>query len=135
MNFPADTAASAVSAAAPAVAPVSSAGSIAQMGFSLVLVIGAIFALAWVLRWVQGARMGSSNSLRLHASLQIGTKEKIVLVQVGDAHLLLGVSAGQVSKLYEFAEPPVLSTAQEMPPLPPFAEKLRELLQRGAKRS
>ena len=135
MNFPADPAAVTTSVVAPVAAPVSTAGSIAQMGFSLVLVIGAIFALAWLLRWLQGARSSGSGALRLHAGLQVGAKERILLIQAGDTHLLIGVAPGRVQKLHVFDEAPLLPEVSSgaVPSLPPFAEKLRELLQRSGK--
>ena len=133
MNFPADAAATTATVATQAAAPATAAGSLVQMSLSLMLVLGVIFALAWVLRRLQGPRSAASGALRLHAGLQVGPKEKVVLIQAGDTHLLVGVAPGSVKTLHVFSEPPVIvdTATATMPPLPPFAEKLRELLQRG----
>jgi len=135
MNFPADTSTTTATTAVPSApsAMPSAAGSMAQMAFSLVLVLGVIFALAWVLRWMQGPRAASGNALRLQAGLQVGPKEKIILVQAGDTHLLIGVAPGNVQKLHVFDQAPIIEDGAPVtqPPLPPFAEKLREILQRG----
>ncbi|TXG98058.1 MAG: flagellar biosynthetic protein FliO [Nevskiaceae bacterium] len=129
MIFPAD--ATATTATAAVAAAPSTAGSVAQMGFSLVLVLGVIFALAWVLRWLQGPRTAGSAALRLHAGLQVGAKEKVLLIEAGGQHLLIGVSPGGVRTLHVFAGPPAMTDTAAVPAMPPFAEKLREILQRG----
>ncbi|MGH8504775.1 MAG: flagellar biosynthetic protein FliO [Stenotrophobium sp.] len=124
------TATTASAATAP---PLSIAGSLASTAVSLVLVLLVIFALAWVLRWMQSARGGNASALRLHGGLQVGAKERVLLVQAGDKHLLIGVAPGRVQTLHVFDQAPAMLDAAPSPQLPPFAEKLQQMLARARK--
>lgn len=124
MNFP-----TAATQAAPAPAPVSAGGSVAQMAVSLTVVLAVIFALAWLLRWMQRGRAGGTGALRIEAGLQVGAKERVLLIQAGDTHLLVGVAPGRVQTLHVFSEAPVAETAAASP-ASPFADRLRQLLQK-----
>lgn len=107
----------------------STAGAL-EMLASLLLVIGAIFVLAWLARWLQGARIARGAAMRLHGGVQLGAKEKVVLLQVGEQQFLLGVAPGSVSLLHRFDEP--VAVPESGAPVPSaFAERLRQAL--GAK--
>jgi flagellar protein FliO/FliZ len=106
------------------------AAGLGQTALSLLLVLGAIFALAWLLRRVQGFRAGGSGVLQLQGGLQVGPKERVLLIRAGDKQLLVGVAAGQVRTLLVFDQP--LPQAAESAPLPGFAEALRKVM-RGEK--
>ncbi|HWU69357.1 MAG TPA: flagellar biosynthetic protein FliO [Stenotrophobium sp.] len=123
--------AAATTAAATTVPPMSMAGSLASTAVSLVLVLLVIFALAWVLRWLQSARGGNAGALRLHGGLQVGAKERVLLVQAGDKHLLIGVAPGRVQTLHVFEQAPENIGNTPVPQLPPFAEKLQQMLARA----
>lgn len=73
--------------------------------FSLLLIIALIFALAWLLRrFGQGAFMNSSV-MKVVATLPLGTRERLLVVEVGGQQLLLGVTAQQIRTLHVFEEP------------------------------
>lgn len=113
-----------VADAAPAVP--ASGGALEMFG-SLLLVLVVIFALAWLARWMQGARIARGAAMQLHGGVQIGTKERVVLLQVGDQQFLLGVAPGSVNLLHRFDEP--VATTSATAPLPSaFAERLRQAL-------
>lgn len=68
-------------------------------------VLGLIFLLAWFLRrlrLVPGVRGGN---LGVVTALAVGTKEKLVLVQVGDEQLLIGVTPNNVNLVYKLPTP------------------------------
>jgi flagellar protein FliO/FliZ len=92
-------------------APATPSVAMAQVFFGLVLVVGTIFALAWLSRRLGGALPGNGKSMKILAVLPLGTKEKIVLVEVGGQQLMLGVTPGQINTLQVFAEP-VVNTSQ-----------------------
>lgn len=94
--------------AAPQTAPAAHAGGLGGLGevtLALLLVLGAVFALAWVLKRVRtfGARVG--GALDVLAQLPLGQKERAVLIRVGAAQILLGVAPGRVHTLYVLPEP------------------------------
>jgi len=94
--------------AAPQTAPAAHAGGLGGLGevtLALLLVLGAVFALAWVLKRVRtfGSRVG--GALDVLAQVPLGQKERAVLIRVGTAQILLGVAPGRVSTLYVLPEP------------------------------
>ncbi len=76
-----------------------------EVAFALMVVLGAIFVVAWVLRRMRlvGNRMGSE--LDVLATVQLGQKERAVLLKLGKKQILLGVAPGQVSALHVLDEP------------------------------
>jgi flagellar protein FliO/FliZ len=99
--------------AAPQVAqhaPVSSAGSLAQVTLSLLLVLAAVFAAAWVVHRLRGFGKFGANIIQVIADAPLGTKERAVLIQVGGQQLLVGVTANQVNLLHVLSEPVVPPT-------------------------
>lgn len=78
-----------------------------QTLLGLALVIGLIFALAWLSKRLGGALPGNSKIMKILAVLPVGPREKIVLVEVGGQQMMLGVTPGQINTLQIFAEPVV----------------------------
>jgi flagellar protein FliO/FliZ len=94
------------------------------LGLGIVLV--AIACTVWLLRRLTPGQVGSASDLRVVAAVAVGPKERVVLVDVGEQRLVLGVAPGQVTKLSEMPKP---ATEEIVPaPLPPFVIKLKEML-------
>lgn len=104
-----------------------------QTALSLIVVLGLIFALAWLLKRVQGVRLGGPAHLRIHAGLQVGPKEKILMIEAAGQHLLIGVSAGGINTLHVFAEPPVAPSVSDDGDRPqaPIATAFSDALKRA----
>jgi len=97
-----------------------------KMLLALALVLGTIAVMAWGLRRLSPGQVGTAGDLRVVAAVAVGTKERVVLVDVADTRLVLGVTQGQVSKLMEMPRP---ETAEALPvAMPPFVNKLKEML-------
>jgi flagellar protein FliO/FliZ len=95
--------ATAVEGTRPAYTPPPSAvssGNIVQIIFSLLMVLAAILLVAWLLKRMNAAQLGSGNMLRILSSVAIGQRERIVLVEVKDTWLLVGVGPGQIRTLH-----------------------------------
>jgi flagellar protein FliO/FliZ len=90
-------------AASPA-APVG-AGGLASVTFALLLVLAAIFAVAWVARRVRGIGNRVGNAIDVLADVPLGPKERAVLLKVGTEQVLIGVAPGRVSALHVLREP------------------------------
>ena len=102
------------------------AAGLGQTALSLLLVLAAIFALAYVLRRVQGFRIAGSAVLNVQGGLQVGPKERVLWIRAGGTDLLVGVAAGRVQTLHVFEQP-----LPDVPPpaaLPGFAEALRKAM-------
>lgn len=101
------------------------AGSVAQMILGLLLVVGLILLLAWLLRRFAGMQ-GQHRGMQVVASLPLSAREKLVLVQVGEKQLLLGVAPGRVSRLDSYDEPVI----EPGSPAGEFALRLQQVMQR-----
>ncbi|WP_053178504.1 flagellar biosynthetic protein FliO [Pseudomonas kilonensis] len=121
----------ATAAAAPAVGS-GVAGQLAQLVLGLLLVLGLIFFLAWLLRRVQQAGpSGKGQVIDIVGSRALGPRDRLVLVQVGNEQILLGLSPGTITALHVLKEPvQVPSTEQASPE---FAQRLMELLGKDQK--
>jgi flagellar protein FliO/FliZ len=86
---------------APSVASTSILGSV----LALVMVLLLIVALAWVLRRLQFSSMGRTGPIRIIASTALGLKERLVLVEIGEQQLLLGVTTSEISLLQRLETP------------------------------
>ncbi len=75
-----------------------------SMILSLFMVLALIIVSAFVLKRFNIAQQGT-NQLSVVTSLPLGAKERVVVVQVGDKQLLLGVTAQQVTLLERLVEP------------------------------
>ena len=94
-----------------------------QWLLSLLVVIAVILMLAWL---AKKSRVFGSNHQQLNvvATLPLGPKERIMVVQVGDEQLLVGVTGQQINLLKELPQP--LPTSR--PELNPFATKLAQMM-------
>jgi len=89
---------------------------------ALGLVIGLIFALAWILRRLPGTGLRPGDGLRVIAGVSLGNKERAVVIDINGQQLLLGVTPGAVSLLHTLETPLPEKTPAR---LPEFASLLR----------
>ncbi|WP_371182235.1 flagellar biosynthetic protein FliO [Xanthomonas sacchari] len=113
-----------------------SAPSLVGAVFALLLVLGLILAMAWVLKRLPGSGFRPAQGLRVVASLAVGAKERVVVVEVNGEQLLLGVSPGGVRTLHHLPEPlpqapaPTLPSIKPFKQLPDFAQLLAQKLRK-----
>ncbi|AVU76008.1 MULTISPECIES: flagellar biosynthetic protein FliO [Pseudomonas] len=118
-------------AAAPA-AGSGIAGQLAQLVLGLLLVLGLIFFLAWLLRRVQQAGpAGKGQVIDIVGSRALGPRDRLVLVQVGNEQILLGLSPGTITALHVLKEPVQVPATDQA--TPEFAQRLMELLGKDQK--
>jgi flagellar protein FliO/FliZ len=77
-------------------------GDIIDLVFSLLIVIVAIVILSVVLKRYFLGRMMNNTNMQVISSLPLGSKERLLLVDVNGKVLLLGVTAQNISNLHEF---------------------------------
>lgn len=91
------------------------AGSIVKLTFGLGLVLAAIFASAWFIRRFGNITPRGGVAMRIVGGLAVGPKEKVMLVQVGEVQLLVGVAPGRVQTLHVLDRPITDESAIETP--------------------
>ena len=72
---------------------------------ALLIVLGAVFAVAWVVKRMRGFGNRVGNAIDVIADIPLGQKERAVLLKVGKAQILIGVAPGRVNTLHVLAEP------------------------------
>ena len=91
-----------------------SSGSLLQVTLGLLVILMIIIGIAWLVRRYGRFQSSASGSLKILGGLFIGPKERIVLLQVGDTQLLVGVAPGRVQTLHVLDTP--LSSIEINPP-------------------
>ena len=118
--------------AAPSAGPVSPVSSV---GISLFLVVAMILALAWAMRRMR-LPGGNSGSIKVQASLYLGARERVVLIDAAGKHVLLSVAPGQIRHLHSYDQAPDLEPkdpdGREMGVS--FQDRLRESLGLSARK-
>jgi len=114
--------------------PAVSSGSIMQIIFSLLLVLAAILLVAWLLKRMNVVQQGSGHQLKVLGGVSIGQRERIVLVEIKDTWLVIGVGPGQIRTLHTLQKTDDMIHEEEPPsgyPLPAeskFASLLSSVL-------
>lgn len=71
------------------------------MLLGLTLIIGLLFAGAYLLRKLNGGRsFGHTGPMRIVGGLMISARERIVLLEVGDEWIVVGIVPGQIKTLH-----------------------------------
>ena len=82
--------------------PAVSSGNVVQIIFSLLLVLAAIVLVGWLLKRMNVAQQNTGNLLKVLGAVPIGQRERIVLVEVNDTCLVVGIGPGQIRTLHTF---------------------------------
>ena len=109
------------------------AGDYLQMLFGLLLVVGVIFGMAWLVRRMGSFQQVSHGALRILGGLSVGQRERIVLVQVGDRQILIGLAPGQIRTLHVLDKSVSIHETKTDSGIS-FAERLQAVVQGKVKR-
>jgi flagellar protein FliO/FliZ len=104
-----------------------SVGSLAELTLSLLLIVGLILAISWAMKRFRLAGPRGRGDLRVLDQLAVGPRDRIVLVGIGAAQVLIGIGSNGMVALTPLATPIELKPA---PAAPVFADRLRELMKR-----
>ncbi len=102
-------------------------GDFAQMFLGLLVVVAAIFAMAWAIRRMGNIQTSVSGALRILGGISLGQRERVIILQVGNKQLLLGVAPGQIKTLYVLEEP-IEASGEVKAVNENFAQKLQSML-------
>lgn len=116
-------------AAAVPSATSSSLVSMLQVLLGLGVVLAAIAMTAWMLKRLGPGQTSTASALRVVGGVAVGPKERVVLVDVGDTRLVLGVAPGHISTLHQMPRPADEPAPPALDPMVSlFQDKLRALL-------
>ena len=84
--------------AANAAAP-SAAGSGLQVVFGLVVVLGLLMGVAWWLKRFGPVSRAGGSAAKIVGGVSVGARERVMVVEVGDQWIVIGVAPGSVNAL------------------------------------
>jgi len=108
-----------------------SAGGYMQAMLALAVIVGLLFGLAWLARKISGGRGFGGGGMKVVGGVALSPRERIVLVEVGETWLVIGIVPGQIRTLHRLPKGEEIPTEQ-IPSTPdaPFAEWLKTIVDR-----
>lgn len=123
-------------AAVSASAVVSPSAGLIKMLLGLGVVLALIALVAWIAKRMLPALGGQQSVLRVVSSVSVGSRERVVVLEVGDRWLVVGVAPGQVRPIANMEiGSPLAPSANAAPAhmgalgqalVPPFAQWLKK---------
>ena len=104
LSFPYLTAASLIPISGYAASEVEGPGvpllSLLQTFLALILVVGLMFATAWLARKFAADRRFGNEAIKIVGGIALGPRERVMLLEIGDEWLVIGVIPGQIRTLH-----------------------------------
>ena len=119
------TAAAAADATAAPAGPGPWPATLAMLAVALLAAGG-----AWLVARVSRQRSAHCALLRVIAAVQVGPRERVVIVEAGESWLVLGVAPGRVNAIHTLAR----SASAPLEPQRPFAEWLKKMTEKHVAR-
>jgi flagellar protein FliO/FliZ len=77
-----------------------SAGTYFQTGLALAFIVALLIGAAWLARKVSGGKKFGQGDMKIIGGVALGPRERIVLIEVGEKWLVIGVVPGQIRTLH-----------------------------------
>ena len=87
---------------------------IARIAAYLIFIILVILLSSWFLRKFGKLQLSSMGNVKILDTIAVGTREKMLLIEVGETQLLIGVCPGSIRTLHRLDKP--LEVAQKQIP-------------------
>jgi flagellar protein FliO/FliZ len=80
-------------------------GSVLQVLLGLAVVLGMVFAAAWAMRRFNPNATTANSALRIVAGTAVGNRERVLLLEIDNTWLVVGVAPGRVSQIHSMPRP------------------------------
>jgi flagellar protein FliO/FliZ len=104
-----------------------------QVVLGLAIVLALLFASLWLLKRLAAPRGAAAGFMKVITATAVGTRERVVVVEVGDTWLVLGVAPGSVTPLHQLPRQDVTSASPAASG--DFAARLGQFMDRGKRAS
>lgn len=81
-----------------------SIGTYIQAALALTLIIVLLAGTAWLARKVSGGKSFGQAGIKVVGGVALGPRERIVLLEVGEEWLIIGIVPGQIRTLHRLAK-------------------------------
>ncbi len=81
-----------------------------SLAFVIALLVGGLY----LLKKIAAPRGNANNLLRIVAATALGARERIVVIEIADSWLVVGVAPGQVTPLHVLPAQAKTTTTQEL---------------------
>lgn len=100
-----------------------------QMLLGLMLIVSILFLGAYFLRKLNGGRtFGNTGPLKIVGGLMISPRERIVLIEVEDTWIVVGIVPGQIKTLHTLPKGEIPAAAESKLP---FGDWLKQVTERN----
>lgn len=113
-------------------APVVTTESMVQMMGGLLLVLAVIGGLVWFAKRFSLIPAVSAGTVKVIAATGVGQRERVVVVEIENTWLVLGIAPGRVNKLHTMEKPQSSTTnvCQDNPATGTFAAQLDQSIKK-----
>lgn len=120
----------ALAQSAPAATPGVSGSSVVQAFVGLLIIVGLLLLAAFFMRRIYGGRPFGQGPMKLLGGIAVGNRERILLVEVQDTWLIIGLAPGQIRTLHTLPKGELPQGATGLPGTQPFAHWLNQVMAR-----
>jgi len=106
--------------------------SLLQVLIALISVVFIIFALSVLLKKFNMLPGASAGLIKIVGGISLGSKERLLLIQVGDEQILISASSGRINKIHELTTilDPEAASAVKSPTSSNFSSLLNSMTSR-----
>ena len=102
------------------------AGSLIQTTLGLLVVLAVIGGAAWAFKRFGNFQTGVQGKLKVIGGISLGSRERVVLLQVGSEQLVVGVAPGSIQTLHVLSE--TLPVEELKEDSPSFSKRLQSAM-------
>ncbi|MEO8839353.1 MAG: flagellar biosynthetic protein FliO [Herbaspirillum sp.] len=108
-----------------------SAGSLLQVLFGLIVVLALMATIAWLMKRFGVTRHSGNSVVKIIGGVSVGNRERVLVVEVGEQWIVVGVAAGRVSALANMPrQSGVELSSNDSPPVRNFSSWLKQTVDR-----
>lgn len=101
-----------------------------QLVFGLVIVLGLMAATVWALKYFGIKQTIGGTNVRIIGGVNVGTRERILIVEAADQWIVVGVTPGRINALATMPKQETAPTTENTSGARTFPEWLKQTLEK-----
>lgn len=107
-----------------------SAGNLFQVLLGLVVVLGLMAGAAWLLKRFGAMQPTTGSTIRVVGGVSVGSRERVIVVEVADQWIVVGVAPGRVNSLATMPRQEGIPPGDSTATTPNFAAWLKRTIEK-----